>query len=186
MAISKLKNAIKRFSGGVLCALPIADEDAGGKSTDTGWLNLGYVKESILEDMTEIEELVDETGNVVATDETVRTVKLTGRLMQSDADTIEFFNNTVRGNYYMVYHYDGVNNGKWLEYWFGICKIKPQIRLQSGEKEIPFEITVMYNVSNIPFGDTGEVDLPTEAKSASLTGDISAGTYYEVTATTVT
>lgn len=178
----KKKGAIKRFSGGVLCACPIADEDAGGAVGDAGnWVNLGYVKESILEDMTEVEEIIDETGGVVAQDEGQRSVKLTGRLMQSDADTVKFFQNTVRGNFYMVYHYDGVVDGADVEYWFGICKIKPQIRLQSGEKEIPFEINVLKNASAINFGASGEMDVPTEAKETSYDLTIPAEEYYIVT-----
>lgn len=179
---TKNKSGIKRFSGGILCVCPIADEDAGGAVGDAGnWINLGYVGESILEDMTEVEDHIDETGSVVSTDEGQRTVKLTGTLMQSDPEIVYFFQNTCRGNFYMVYHYDGLYDGKDVEYWFGICKIKPQIRLQSGEKRIPFEISVLKNASAINFGDTGEIDVPTEAKETAYDETIPAEEYYIIT-----
>lgn len=185
MAVSKNRSAIKKFSGGTWMVLPIADEVAGPASTDTGWLTLGYVQESTLSDSTETEDIKDETGGVVNTDEVERTVKINGLLMQSDKDTIDFLKETVRGKYYMVYHYDGINDGSWQEYWFGICQIKPMVEIASGTKRIPFEISVLKNDSAIAFGDTSEVDVPSVAKDATITGDIAAGTYYTITETTV-
>lgn len=183
MTIGKHKGAIQRNSGGILCALGIADADAGPESTDTGWLNLGHVKESTLNDATEWEDIIDETGNVISNDETTRVVKFTGLLMQTDADTVEFFNDTVRGNHYSVYHYDGVNNGNYQDYFFGICKIRPLIEIKSGVKEIPFEIVVLQNQSAITIGGSGYAALPSDANCTAAT--IAAGKYYKVEETAV-
>ena len=179
---AKNRNAIKRFSGGNLQVLRIADEVVGGESTDTGWVDMGYVESSVLSDTTEIEEIKDETGNVVNADESERTVKLTGLLMQTDKATIDFLKETVRGNYYMVWHnagssHDGTN-AVTQEHVFGICQIKPMIEIESGTRRIPFEITVLYNASQIDYNDTDEVQLPTDTSVTN--GQIDAGAYYTI------
>lgn len=186
--VTKNRSSIKKFSGGVWLALPIADEVTGATSSDTGWLEIGYVEKATLNDTTDQEEVIDETGKVVNIDDTTRKVKITGLLMQSDADTVKFFKETVRGKYFMVYHYDGVNDSKYQEYIFGICQVKPMVEIESGVKRIPFEINVLVNESNIPLGDADEVDLPTLAEgyaSHVSTGDIAASYYYEIFETAV-
>ena len=186
--VAKNRSSIKKFSGGHWLALPIANEVTGPVVGDTGWLELGYVQEATLNDSTEQEDVIDESGGVVNVDDVTRSVKINGLLMQSDADTIKFFKETVRGKYYTIYHYDGINDSKYQEYIFGICQIKPMIEIASGTKRIPFEITVLKNDSNIPLGDTGEVALPVVGDGYAChltTGDIAAGIYYDIYETAV-
>lgn len=173
--------AIKKFGGGKIYALPIADPVAGAKASDdsdgSNWVPFGYVESSTLNDNTEIEDIKDETGSVVDSDEVERVVKFTGVLMQSDKETLDFFRNTVREKYYMVYRDAGEVDGQQQEHIFGICTIKPMIEVETGRKRIPFEITVLKNASAIAYGGT-DVALPTVATVTS--GTIPAGEYYSI------
>ena len=178
---TKDKGTIKKLSGGIWSAIEVTD--AGAIKTGQTQNDFGYVQSSTLTDTTEILEDFDESGALVVSEEGNRTVKITGLLMQSDKSTIDFFNDTVRGKYYMVYHYDGVNNGNHQEYVFGICRINPKIELASGTKRIPFEITVMKNDAALGMGGTGEPAIPSGTKA--LTFDIPAGKYYSITETAV-
>ena len=192
MAIAKDKGAIKKFSGGVWRFCQLSDEEAGVKAADavdgtsTYWLDPGYVQESTLSDSTETEDVMDETGGVVNTDEITRTVKITGLFMQTDKGLIDFLKDTVRGKYYAVFHYDGINNGKYQDYHFGICQIKPMIEIASGTKRIPFEISVLKNSSLIPVGGASEAVMTTEAHSSETDAyNIAANGYYTLVETTV-
>lgn len=192
MSIAKDKGAIKKFSGGIWKVCPLSDEEAGLKAADSAaggseWLDLGYVQEATLNDSTETEDVMDETGGVVNTDELSRTVKITGLLMQTDKELIDFLKETVRGKYYAIYHYDGINNGKYQDYHFGICQIKPMIEIASGTKRIPFEISVLKNTSLIPVNGSGEGFITTVAKGSATTDayNIAANTYYTLAETTV-
>lgn len=196
MAIAKDKGAIRKFGGGILKVLPVTDAGPAGTEVYTAWLEMGYVQESKISDVTENESITDETGNQVASVEANRTVKFTGLLMQTDKETIDFLKTTVRGLFYSVYHYDGVNNGNHQEYLFGICTIKPLVEVATGTKRIPFEFTVLKNEAAIAYSDkdgsnTTQAELPTGnyAQGTAVTGadavGIPAGYYYTVQETAV-
>lgn len=196
MAITKDKGAIRKFGGGVLKVLAVTDSGPVGTEVSTSWLEMGYVQETKLSDVTENESIMDETGSQVASVEANRTIKFTGLLMQTDKDTIDFLKDTVRGNFYSVYHYDGITNGKYQEYLFGICTIKPLVEVASGTKRIPLEITVLKNEAAIIYSDkdgtnTTHAELPAGnyAQGDITTGDnavtITAGQYYSLTETAV-
>jgi len=182
MALAKDKGAIKTFSGGVWSAIEVTD--SGAIKTGQSQNDLGYVKSSTLRDETEELTDFDESGSQVVSEDGNRTIKVTGLLMQTDKELVDFLKETVRGKFYMIYHYDGVNNGKYQEYVFGICKIKPLVEIASGTKRIPFEFTVLKNEAAIGMGGTGEPAAPSSKKATSF--DISAGLYYSVTETAVT
>lgn len=179
---AKNTGAIKTFSGGNWSAIRVTD--SGTIKTGETQVNFGYVKSGTLKD--ETEELVDfdESGAQVVSENGNRTVKVTGLLMQTDKSTIDFFKETVRGDiYFAVYHYDGVNDGKRQEYYFGICKFKPLVEVASGTKRIPFEFSVLKNEAAIGLGGTGEPAKPTGTYATSF--DIAAGLYYSITETAV-
>ena len=196
MPITKDKGAIKKFGGGVLKVLLVTDSGPAGTEVSTAWLEMGYVQESKVSDVTENESITDETGNTVASVEANRVVKFTGLFMQTDKDTIDFLKETVRGNFYSVYHYDGVNNGKYQEYLFGICTIKPIVEVATGTKRIPFEFTVLKNEAAIVYSDKDGTNI-TQAELPSgnyAQGDITTGAnaatipinqYYSLTETAV-
>lgn len=174
--------AIRFKSGGNWSAIRVTD--AGALDTGETHVNFGYVKNGELVDETEELTDFDETGAQVISEEGNRTVKVTGLLMQTDKSTIDFFKETVRDKYYAIYHYDGENDGNRQEYYFGICKIRPMIRVASDTKRIPFEFSVLKNEAATGIGGTGEPAMPTGAYATSL--DVAAGLYYSVTETAIT
>lgn len=173
--------AIRFKSGGLWSAIRVTD--TGTLDTGETHVNFGYVKSAELVDETEELTDFDESGEQIISEEGNRTVKVTGLLMQTDKSTIDFFKETVRDKYYAIYHYDGENDGKYQEYLFGICKIRPMIRVASDTKRIPFEFTVLRNESAVGMGGTGEPAMPTGNHATSL--DVAAGMYYSVTETAI-
>uniref|UniRef100_A0A6M3L4H8 Uncharacterized protein n=1 Tax=viral metagenome TaxID=1070528 RepID=A0A6M3L4H8_9ZZZZ len=138
---TKDKGAIKKFGGGRIYIMPVSDAGA-----DAGlWIDLGYLQDTVLSDVTETEEIQDETGNTIASNEGNRLVKLSGTLMQSDKVTLDYMVTTVRGAYYRIYQYTGIVNGYYQEVVYGICQFKPQLELASGTKRIPFEASILKN-----------------------------------------
>jgi len=142
---TKDKGAVVKKGGGVLRVVPVNDNGGIADPESVTWVDLGYIAESNLQDETTTEDYHDERGHNINNEETVRTPKLTGLLMQSDKSTLDFLKETVRGNYYFVYQYQGIVNGKYQEVFYGICKIKPVVGLASGTKRPPFEITPLNN-----------------------------------------
>jgi hypothetical protein len=196
MAITKDKGAIKKYGGGILKVLVVTDAGPVGTEVYTNWLEMGYLQESKISDITENEAVADETGNQVASLEANRVIKFTGLLMQTDKETIDFLKQTVRGAYYSVYHYDGINNGNYQEYLFGICTIKPLVEVATGTKRIPFEMTVLKNEAAISYSDkdgsnTSQAELPAGnfAQGTAITGAdavvIPAGYYYTIQETAI-
>lgn len=196
MTIAKDKGAIRKFGGGIIKILVSTDSGPATNKVYSDWLDVGYVQESKLSDVTESEGVFDETGNQVGSLEANRTIKFIGLLMQTDKDLIDYLKDTVRGAYYSVYHYDGVNNGKYQEYIFPICTIKPMVEVASGTKRIPFEITILKNEAAIPFSDkdgndTTQAELPTGnyAQGTAVTGAdaiiVAASEYYHLQETAV-
>uniref|UniRef100_A0A6M3K6G1 Major tail protein n=1 Tax=viral metagenome TaxID=1070528 RepID=A0A6M3K6G1_9ZZZZ len=178
---TKDKGAIKFKSGGTWSAIRVTDEgllDTGETHND-----FGYVKSSTLRDETEELTDFDESGAQVVSEDGNRIIKVTGLLMQTDKTTIDFFKETVRSKHYAIYHYDGVTNENYQEYYFGICKIKPLIEIASDTKRIPFEFSVLKNEAAIVMGGTGKPALPAGAHATVL--NIAAGMYYSVTPTAV-
>jgi len=148
---------VKKFSGGVMLVKEVKDN--GGAVAADAWVNLGYIQESNTQDNTDMEEYQDETGNTVASEPTIRLVKVTGLLMQSDKATLDFLKDTVRDKFYALYKYEGITNGKYQEIFYGICKFKPQIDLAAGVKRPPFEITVLENDLAIYYFDSASADV---------------------------
>lgn len=178
---TKNLGAIKFKSGGTWSAIRVTD--SGTLDTGETHNNFGYVESSELSDETEEIVAFDESGAQVVAEEGNRTVKVTGLLMQTDKTTVDFFKETVRGKYYAIYHYDGTNDGNHQEYYFGICRIRPLIKIASGTKRIPFEFTVMKNTSALGMGGTGEPAAPSGVYGTSF--DIAANEYYSLKETAV-
>lgn len=175
MAITKDKGSIRKFGGGELWYKSVSDD---GQTPSGSWATFGYVGESKLSDVTENESIADETGNTVASLEANRVVKFSGLFMQTDKDTIDFLKETVRGNFYLIYHNGGTLNGKTQEIVYGICTIKPQVEVATGTKRIPFEFTVLKNeaaMTTIALTGITGVKVPTPT--------IPAGQYYIVSET---
>jgi len=165
MALAKDKGRIGKYGGGVLWLLPITADGTVGDEVSADWLNLGYIETTDIDDTTETEGIVDETGKQVIELEGDRMVKKIFTLMQSDKETIDFLKETCRGQYYSAYWYGGTIDGFHQEWVCGICQVKPAVKLVSGVRRPPLEINVLINESAINYDASGtggsNAELPT-------------------------
>lgn len=178
MPLTKDKGSITRYGGGVIKLREVQDDGTGASSSAE---DLGYIQETTLSDVTDIEVVTDETGAQVQSFDGNRKVSFTGILMQTNKELIDFLKDTARGKYYQVYYKANPNvNGKVQEIFFGICRIKPQVELNSNNRRIPFEINILKNESQITINDASTVYGST---ASSVT--IPAGGYYSVVETPI-
>lgn len=178
MPLTRDKGAITRYGGGVIKLREVQDD---GSNPGLTVEDLGYVQETTLTDVTDIEIVTDETGAQVQSFDGNRRVSFTGILMQTNKDLIDFLKDTARGKYYQVYYKANSNvNGKVQEIFFGICRIKPQIELSSTNRRIPLEINVLKNETQITVADANSV-----YGSTTPSATIPAGAYYVITETTI-
>ena|SRR3990167_5905292 len=140
----KDKGAVKKFGGGVIRVREVSDDGATISATDTAYHDIGYIASHKFQDNTPLEDIFDEAGNQVASDEGNRVVKITGTLMQTDGETFDIASDT-RGNFYRAYIYNGIVNGKYQEFFCGICKIAPMIDVDYPGARTPFEISILKN-----------------------------------------
>lgn len=173
--LQKKKNAVTKLGGG---DIQVYEVDQDGSPVDgAAWKPLGYIETSSIKDETTQTDYPDETGNVVTVDDEVRTVSLTGNLMQTDKDLLDFLKEGCRNKYFAVYQNAGMNEGKVQEVFYGICKIRPLIDVTSGTKRPPFEIKALKNETALVFGDGG-IEVPAESEAVAAT--IPAGEYYYI------
>lgn len=177
MSLSTLrdKGAVVKYGGGIIKVREVADDGSGASGTG---IDLGYIQETTFADITEDEEIIDETGNLVNVLESNRTVRLTGVLMQSDKATLDIAKRC-RNKYYQVYYLMNTSvNGKKQELLMGICRIKPAVELPSNTRRIPIEIKCLKNENAI----TG-VNLVTSYGGYATSVTITAGDYYVIAET---
>jgi len=177
--MTKDKGAVVTKGGGNVWYKEVND-DGSDLGTPDSFADLGYIESWDLQDDTEREETYDEAGELVKSEEMDRTIKITGNLMQSDKATLDFLKETVRGNFYAVYRYEGIVNGKYQEALFGICQFKPMVGLASGTKRPPIEITVLKNESALT-----SVDISGVTGNHASTITVPAGEYYAFAETSV-
>jgi hypothetical protein len=182
-SIAKDKGAIKKKSGGIWLIAASTDSGPSSSLAAGDWGDLGYVKVNKISDKTEQLKDFDESGSQVVDELGNRTVELDLTLMQTDKALLDFIKETSRGNYYCLYHYNGVVNGKYQEELYPICKITPDIDRSSDEEFLPIKVSILKNDAAITFGTTGNAALPTGKHATSAI--ISLGTYWGTTETAV-
>lgn len=148
---AKDKGAIKKFGGGVIRIREVSDDGATISTTDTAYHDIGYLQSHKFQDDTPFEDIYDETGGQVASDEGNRVVKITGTLMQTDKEALDVAKDT-RGNFYRAYIYNGVVNGKYQEVLCGICRIAPMVNVDYPGARPTFEISVLKNDAALTIG----------------------------------
>jgi hypothetical protein len=181
MAIAKDKGRIVKYGGGVLKVKEVTDAGAELGTPATA-VDLGYIVDTELTDETVIEDISDETGEAVASLPGVRTVKLTGLLLQTDFELLDFLRDSTSAKFYQVYYKmsrTGEMDGKTQELFGGICKIRPMLRVKAGDKKVPFEITMLNN--DVALSLTGRTSA---FGSAADTPTIAANKSYEIVETT--
>jgi hypothetical protein len=178
---SRKREAIEKWAGGKLYAKEVDDEGTDLSPTPDTYTDLGYVKVSKLMDVTEEEDIADETGNIVITKPLERIPKYEVTFMQSDKALLDFLKEGVRKRYWAIYHYQGVIDDNYQEIFIGIATIQARIELEAGVKELPTVITMKLNESAIV---QLNANLPAIKKTA---GDVTipAEEYYTIVETPV-
>jgi len=139
------KGQIIKYGGGVLAVRPV--DDAGTYSSGDV-TTFGKLLDVELKYDKPMEDIQDETGNMVASLPGVVATGLTGTFMQSGVALLDFLRDDTEGKFYQLYYKMSPTNGmdgKTQELFAGICVIKPSFSLKSGEKRIPFEIKFLKN-----------------------------------------
>lgn len=185
----KDKGAIKKFGGGVIRIREVSDDGVTISAVDTAYHDLGHIISHKFQDITPLEDIFDEAGNQVASDEGNRVVKITGILMQTDKETFDIAKDT-RGNFYRVYVYNGIVNGKYQEDFCGICKITPMVDVDYPGARPTFEISVLKNDAALTIGTTelGTIAISTDGYpkcSTTVTQIIAAADFYTKVETVV-
>jgi hypothetical protein len=188
---AKDKGGIRKFGGGVIRLREVSDDGQTISATDTVYHDIGYLASTKFRDFTPLEDIADETGSVVASEEGQREVKLTGVLMQTDKEAFDIAKDT-RRKFYRVYLYEGIVNNKHKEYFFGICRIAPMVDVDFPGGRTPFEISILRNTLLVTLSNAelntikiGGDAYPKTAHSGSETIVIPADDFYLIVETAV-
>lgn len=155
---------------------------SGGTAELANVWNLGYLLDTTLRYEKSVEDVVDESGGVVASLAGNAVVKLSGLLMQSNMTLLDFLRDSTEDSYYQFYYKmspTGDANGTTQELFGGLAVMKPLIEVKAGTKRIPFEITLLKNDAAIT------VNEPDVVYGSVGTSDVTivANKYYEITET---
>lgn len=176
MAITKNKGAIVQRGGGTMYYKQVNDDGTDLTIPDT-WHILPYIQSSNITITSDTNEIKDETGDIIASEDVNYSVKLSGIFMQVDKDTLDFLGKTCRGKYYRIYINRGIVDGKTQEVMFGIGRFKAGFVDETGTRKPPFEVSFLKNDNII----TESLNLPSGAVATSFS--IPAGEYYVISET---
>lgn len=137
LATTRDKGAVHSKGGGIIKVKQVL-EDGADLTVTASVIDLGYIQDSEFNDATPLTDVKDETGATVTQEEGDREVSIKATLMQSDAKVIDVAKQ-VRGNFYLLYKYNGLVDGKHQEMFFGVGKITPQVNLKFTGGRVPFE-----------------------------------------------
>lgn len=137
LSISRDRGAIHSKGGGIIKVKQVL-EDGSDLTVTASVVDIGYIQDSEFNDATPLTDVKDETGATVTQEEGDREVSVKATLMQSDSEVIDLAKQ-VRGNFYLLYKYNGLVDGKHQEIFFGVGKITPQVNLKFTGGRIPFE-----------------------------------------------
>ena len=142
--MSKDKGSIVLKGGGVL---KVIECDDAGSPTGSA-VDLGYIETTgLVMATTNDNDVMDETGSVVAHNDGDTSYKLTGTFLQTNKDLHDLIRDSV-GKFYQVYYKctpTGKMNTKTQELFGGIGRFKRQFEIKAGAKKAPFEITFLNN-----------------------------------------
>ena len=173
------KGEIKSKGGGIIKVQEVL-ESGLDTSPVSAVVDLGYISESTFSDKTPLEDVKDETGNVVTSEEGDREVLIQTTLMQTGSGALDI-PKEVRNKFYRLYKYNGLSDGDHQEMWFSVGKITPQAELKFTGGRLPFEYKASANASAVTLDGT-TVSAFGAYRASSVT--IPANEYYEITETT--
>jgi hypothetical protein len=170
------KGFVTKYGGGILKVREVSD---AGVYTSGDTYVLGYLETTTIKYEKPKEDINDETGNTVKTLFGNAMVGLTGVLMQSGANLLDFLRDLTEAKFYQLYYKmtpTGDLNGITQELFAGIAVITPKFELVSGTRRPPFEITFLKNDSAITITTPDSVYGCVETDTVT----IAAGKYYEI------
>lgn len=169
--ITKVAGKVTNKGGGVLKIWEC--EENGTPKTPMTVIDLGLIQDSAFKDTTPIEDIADETLNVVVSVEGQREVMLSGALLQSGLEMLELANET-RGKFYGAYKRFADLDSNRQELFLGIGKVTPTVELNTPNPRPPFEMKFSVAGSAIAYDSTACSLIGSYATTAT----IPAGSYY--------
>lgn len=187
---------IYQHGGGRIMLLQV--DENGVPISGAAMEDLGYIQDFELRDETPMEEIVDETGNVIKRVLGTRTVDITATLMQVSKGIVDFLNNTTGyliNKYYAVYTLrtrpESPEGDSYQEMIAGLCQVKPMVNVKYPQPRLPIEISVLYNSSTVTVSNgstTGVFYLASPSystKSTEANFVVPVGKYYSLYETAV-
>ncbi len=139
---SKNRQAVVKFGGGII---KVRTCSPSGGAPYGSVVDLGYIQETTWQDVTETTPIADETGEAFKISYDSRSVKLTGVLMQTDANVLAI-PKEVPDQFYEVYYKMHPNiGGKVQELLIAVAQIKPAVEVNSNTRRVPIEIIALKN-----------------------------------------
>lgn len=175
LSITRDKGSIHSKGGGIIKVKQVL-EDGSDLTVTASVVDLGYVQDSEFNDQTPLQDVKDETGATVTQEEGDREVSVKATLMQSDAKVIDLAKQ-VRGNFYLLYKYNGLVDGKHQEMFFAVGKVAAQVNLKFTGGRIPFEYKSSKIASTVSISTAALASL---GAHATQTVSIAADDYYTV------
>lgn len=130
--------------------------DSAGTAKVANVINFGYIQETNLKYEKPLEDISDETGEVVKTLVGNAVNGMTGVFMQSNTTLLDFLRDSTEGKYYNLYYKMTKTNdldAKTQEAFVGIAMFAPKFELVSGTRRPPFEIRFLKNDAAITIGE---------------------------------
>lgn len=184
LGTSKLKTGVVKLAAGTLMATEVQQDGTPLATPDT-WHDLGYLEDVEFTDDAAQDEVYDGNGDLIATLDNERKVKLVGTLLQSDEGVLSIRDVAV-GKFYRVYHFAKAAGAKWRELFAAICQLKITSPEKYGKEVTKPQATLTFlkNEAAITIHLTTPAELPPGAKTAADVV-IAAGAYYKRVFTTV-
>ena len=170
------KGMISKYGGGYLRVREVSD---AGVYTSGDDYNFGYIQETNFKFEKPLEDIPDETGEVVKTLVGNASFVLSGVFMQSNTTLLDFLRDLTEGKYYQLYYRmskQGDLNGVTQELFAAICMFQPKFELASGTRRPPFEIRFLKNDAEVTIATPNTVIGCIETDTVT----IAVGKYYDI------
>ena len=153
--------------------------DSGGTAKVANVVNFGYIQDTSLKYEKPLEDIIDETGNVVKVLSGNVATGFSGTFMQSNTTLLDFLRDSTENKYYNLYYKATPTNdlnGTTQEIFVGIAMFVPKFELVSGTRRPTFETRFLKNDAAIAIGE------PDVIFGSVATADITIalGKYYEI------
>ena len=152
---------------------------SGGTAKVSNVTNFGYIQDTSLKYEKPLEDIIDETGNVVKVLSGNVATGFSGTFMQSNTTLLDFLRDSTENKYYNLYYKATPTNdlnGTTQEIFVGIAMFVPKFELVSGTRRPTFETRFLKNDAAITIGE------PDVIFGSVATADIviALGKYYEI------